>query len=52
MYNINILHQPFGIHIIERPEDVVKDVFVLEFLKIPKPYNYSETELEARLIDN
>jgi len=37
---------------IERPEDVVKDVFVLEFLKIPEPYNYSETELEARLIGN
>lgn len=38
--------------IIERPEDVVKDVFVLEFLKIPEPHNYSETELETRLIDN
>ena len=38
--------------VIERHEDVVKDVFVLEFLKISEPYNYSETELEARLIDN
>ena len=38
--------------VIERPEDVVKDTFVLEFLKISEPYNYSETELEARLIDN
>lgn len=38
--------------IIERPEDVVKDFYVLEFLKIPEPYNYSETELETRLIDN
>jgi predicted nuclease of restriction endonuclease-like (RecB) superfamily len=38
--------------IIEKPEDVVKDVYVLEFLKIPEPYNYSETELETRLIDN
>ena len=38
--------------VIERPEDVVKDVFILEFLKISEPYNYSETELEARLIDN
>ncbi|MDO5523610.1 MAG: PDDEXK nuclease domain-containing protein [Bacteroidia bacterium] len=37
---------------IERPEDIVKDVYVLEFLKIPEPYNYSETELETRLIDN
>ncbi|MCC8146640.1 MAG: PDDEXK nuclease domain-containing protein [Bacteroidales bacterium] len=38
--------------IIERPEDVVKDFYVLEFLKIPEPCNYSETELETRLIDN
>ncbi len=38
--------------IIERPEDVVKDFYVLEFLKIPEPYNYSESELETRLMDN
>lgn len=38
--------------IVERPEDIVKDFYVLEFLKIPEPYNYSESELETRLIDN
>ncbi|MDR0506861.1 MAG: PDDEXK nuclease domain-containing protein [Dysgonamonadaceae bacterium] len=38
--------------IIESPEDVVKDVYVFEFLKIPEPYNLSETELETRLLDN
>ncbi|MDR2915720.1 MAG: PDDEXK nuclease domain-containing protein [Tannerella sp.] len=38
--------------IIECPEDIVKDIYVLEFLKIPEPHNYSETELETRLIDN
>jgi predicted nuclease of restriction endonuclease-like (RecB) superfamily len=38
--------------IIENPEDIVKDVFVLEFLKIPEPYIVSENELETRLIDN
>jgi predicted nuclease of restriction endonuclease-like (RecB) superfamily len=39
-------------NIIETPEDVVKDVYVFDFLKIPEPYHISETELETRLIDN
>jgi predicted nuclease of restriction endonuclease-like (RecB) superfamily len=38
--------------IIEKPEDVIKDVYVFEFLKIPEPYIVSENELETRLIDN
>lgn len=38
--------------VFERPEDVVKDVYVFEFLKITEPYNYSESELETRLLDN
>ena len=38
--------------IIEKPEDLVKDVYVFEFLKIPEPYIVSESELETRLIDN
>lgn len=38
--------------IVKSPEDVVKDLYVFDFLKIPEPYNVSETELEARLIDN
>ncbi|MDR2843799.1 MAG: PDDEXK nuclease domain-containing protein [Candidatus Symbiothrix sp.] len=38
--------------IIETPEDVVKDVYVFDFLKIPEPHNYSETDLETRLFDN
>ena len=37
---------------IETPEDIIKDVFVFEFLKIPEPYFVSENELETRLIDN
>jgi predicted nuclease of restriction endonuclease-like (RecB) superfamily len=36
----------------EKPEDIVKDVYVFEFLKIPEPYNYSETDLETRLLNN
>ena len=38
--------------IAESPEDVVKDLYVFEFLKIPEPYNISETELETRLLGN
>jgi len=38
--------------IVESPEDVVKDLYIFEFLKIPEPYNVSETELEMRLLDN
>jgi predicted nuclease of restriction endonuclease-like (RecB) superfamily len=38
--------------IIENPEDIIKDVFVFEFLKIPEPYIISENELETSLIDN
>jgi predicted nuclease of restriction endonuclease-like (RecB) superfamily len=38
--------------LIETPKDVVKDIYVFEFLKIPEPYSVSETELETRLLDN
>ncbi|MDR2473903.1 MAG: PDDEXK nuclease domain-containing protein [Tannerella sp.] len=34
------------------PQDVIKDIYVFEFLKIPEPYNISESELESRLLDN
>jgi predicted nuclease of restriction endonuclease-like (RecB) superfamily len=37
---------------IAMPEDIVKDVYVFEFLKIPEPYHISETDLETRLLDN
>jgi predicted nuclease of restriction endonuclease-like (RecB) superfamily len=38
--------------LIATPEDIVKDVYVFEFLKIPEPHNHSETDLETRLLDN
>jgi len=38
--------------VIEKPEDIIKDPYVLEFLKIPECYNYSERELEQKVIDN
>ena len=39
-------------NIVEHPIDIIKDTYVLEFLKIPEPYHISEKELETRLIDN
>jgi predicted nuclease of restriction endonuclease-like (RecB) superfamily len=36
----------------QRPEDVVKDTYTLEFLGLPEQTRYSESDLEQRLIDN
>ncbi len=36
----------------ETPEDILRDPYVFEFLKIPEPYHISEKELEKRLLDN
>jgi predicted nuclease of restriction endonuclease-like (RecB) superfamily len=36
--------------VIEKPEDILKDTYIFEFLKIPEPYHISETGLEDRLI--
>lgn len=38
--------------IIEKPEDMVKDPYVLEFLGLPELPEYTETELESKLIDH
>jgi len=38
--------------IIEKEEDIIKDPYILEFLKIPEKYQYTEKELEQKLIDN
>lgn len=38
--------------IIAKPQDVVKDAYVLEFLGIPQKKKYTETSLEKALIDN
>ena len=38
--------------IIESPTDLLREPYVLEFLKIPEPYQLSETDLEQRIIDN
>ena len=38
--------------VIERPEDVVKDPYILEFLGLEEQNNYSENKLETEIINN
>ncbi len=38
--------------IIEKPVDLIREPYILEFLKIPEPYHLSESDLEKRLLDN
>lgn len=37
--------------IIEKPQDAIKDPYILEFIGLPENKKYSENELEERLID-
>lgn len=37
---------------VEKAEDIIRDTYVFEFLKIPEPHAISEKELETRLLDN
>ena len=37
--------------IIERPTDMLKDPYILDFLDLPEQHRYSENELEQALID-
>ncbi len=37
--------------IIEKPKDIIKDPYVLEFLNIPENYKLSEKELETKIIN-
>lgn len=39
-------------HEVQKPEDLLKEPFVLEFLNIPQQHVYLESELEQRLMDN
>jgi len=38
--------------IIEKPEDAIKDPYVLEFLGLPEQSYYTESQLEQKLIDH
>ncbi|MCK9254268.1 MAG: DUF1016 domain-containing protein [Bacteroidales bacterium] len=37
--------------IIQKPTDILKDPYVLEFLNLPEQYQYSESDLETAIID-
>lgn len=37
--------------VIEKPQDLIKDPYILEFLGLPEHNQYSESELEQQLID-
>ncbi len=36
--------------IIEKPKDIIKDPYILEFLGLPELYHYSESDLEEKII--
>lgn len=38
--------------IIQTSEDLIREPYILDFLKIPEPYHLSETELEKKIIDH
>lgn len=37
---------------IAKPDDIIRDPYVLDFLKIPERHHYSESELENRIIEH
>lgn len=37
---------------VQKPEDVIKSTYTLEFLNLPESNQYTENDLEQRLIDN
>ncbi len=37
---------------VQKPEDVIKSTYTLEFLNLPESSQYTESDLEQRLIDN
>lgn len=39
-------------HLAQNPSELIREPYVLEFLKIPEPYHLSESELEKRLIEH
>lgn len=47
----NILQLAARGQTIEKPEDILKDTYIFEFLKIPEPYHLTEADLESRLIN-
>ena len=37
---------------VAKPDDIIRDPYVLDFLKIPERHHYSESELESRIIEH
>ena len=37
--------------VLEKPKDVIKDLYILEFIGLPEYTKYSESDLEQKLID-
>ncbi len=37
---------------VQKPTDIIREPYILEFLKIPEPYTITESELEKRIIEN
>jgi predicted nuclease of restriction endonuclease-like (RecB) superfamily len=35
---------------VEKPTDIIREPYVLDFLQVPEPYHLNETELESRII--
>jgi predicted nuclease of restriction endonuclease-like (RecB) superfamily len=38
--------------IVEKPNDLIREPYVLEFLQIPEPYQISEAELEHKIVNS
>jgi YhcG PDDEXK nuclease domain len=38
--------------IVQRPTDIFREPYILDFLKIPEPYHLTEADLETRLLNN
>ena len=38
--------------IVQKPADIIREPYILDFLHIPEPYHYNESELEQLLISN
>ncbi len=37
---------------VQKPEDIIREPYILDFLEIPEPNNFNESELEQLLISN
>lgn len=38
--------------IVQQPTDLIREPYILDFLKIPEPYHLSESDLEKRIIEH